>query len=221
MTLGEKLQRLRRQGGLSQEQLAEQLSVSRQAVSKWELDETMPDTENVVQLSRLFGVSCDYLLLDEVDERGAPIPIPAPGETRLSQRGWVHNAFALSLAVCAVGLLLELWGWFNRQNAGPLIIGLIVQVGGLLLFELAAPRMGEGGRAARLDFYRIANWLVLPVPVWGLCRWVSAHVPDISSVYWSAAGLCFYLLLCVFVTAVLAVLRHRLDKSPDFGQKAD
>ena len=71
MKLGEKLQQLRKQSGLSQEQLAAQLTVSRQAVSKWELDETMPDTENVVQLSRLFGVSCDYLLRDEVDEQGA------------------------------------------------------------------------------------------------------------------------------------------------------
>ena len=55
MKLGEKLQRLRRQSGLSQEQLAARLTVSRQAVSKWELDDAMPDTENVIQLSRLFG----------------------------------------------------------------------------------------------------------------------------------------------------------------------
>ena len=84
MKLGEKLQQLRRQSGLSQEQLASQLTVSRQAVSKWELDETMPDTDNVVQLARLFGVSCDYLLRDEVDQRGAALadtPQPAaPGE---------------------------------------------------------------------------------------------------------------------------------------------
>ena len=60
MKLGEKLQQLRKRSGLSQEQLASQLAVSRQAVSKWELDETMPDTENVIQLSRIFGVSCDY-----------------------------------------------------------------------------------------------------------------------------------------------------------------
>ena len=55
MKLGEKLQQLRKRSGLSQEQLASQLAVSRQAVSKWELDETMPDTENVIQLSRIFG----------------------------------------------------------------------------------------------------------------------------------------------------------------------
>ena len=102
MKFGEKLQKLRKQGGLSQEQLAAQLTVSRQAVSKWELDDTMPDTENVVQLSRLFGVSCDYLLRDEIDEPGAapavqepPLPEPepsqpAPGEVHLDQIGRAH-----------------------------------------------------------------------------------------------------------------------------------
>lgn len=65
MTFGEKLQLLRTQKGFSQEKLSEQLTVSRQAVSKWELGESLPDTENVVQLSKLFSVSIDYLLNDE------------------------------------------------------------------------------------------------------------------------------------------------------------
>ena len=114
MKFGEKLQKLRKQRGLSQEQLAAQLTVSRQAVSKWELDDTMPDTENVIQLSRLFGVSCDYLLRDEVNEQGAPLPTlepplptlepplsapvsprPTPGEAHLTEQGWIHNAFIL------------------------------------------------------------------------------------------------------------------------------
>ena len=65
--LGKKIHQLRKSKGLSQEELAEQLTVSRQAISKWELGESMPDTENVVQLSKLFGVSTDYLLNDEYD----------------------------------------------------------------------------------------------------------------------------------------------------------
>jgi transcriptional regulator with XRE-family HTH domain len=65
--LGEKIHRLRKSKGLSQEALAGQLTVSRQAVSKWELGESVPDTENVVQLSKIFGVSTDYLLNDEYE----------------------------------------------------------------------------------------------------------------------------------------------------------
>lgn len=62
MSLGEKLSMLRKARGMSQEQLAEQLGVSRQAVSKWELNEAVPDVGRVVALSELFGVTTDYLL---------------------------------------------------------------------------------------------------------------------------------------------------------------
>lgn len=61
-TLGEKLKSARKRAGLTQEQLAEKLLVSRQAITKWESDKGMPDIENLKQLSKLLGVSIDYLL---------------------------------------------------------------------------------------------------------------------------------------------------------------
>jgi len=67
MTLGSKIQQLRKQKGLSQEELAAKLSVSRQAVSKWELDIATPDPTNIVNLSNLFSVSCDFLLREKMD----------------------------------------------------------------------------------------------------------------------------------------------------------
>lgn len=67
MKTGEKLLYLRKTRGLSQEQLASEVTVSRQAVSKWELGESMPDTENIIQLTKIFDVSADFLLNDEVD----------------------------------------------------------------------------------------------------------------------------------------------------------
>ena len=74
MTFGEKLQALRKAQGLSQEELAQRINVSRQALSKWESGASVPDTENVIALSRLFGVSTDYLLLDEVKASGQTSP---------------------------------------------------------------------------------------------------------------------------------------------------
>lgn len=65
MTFGEKLQKLRKEKGWTQEQLASQINVSRQSLSKWELDTALPDTEHVIQLSKLFNVSTDYLLMEE------------------------------------------------------------------------------------------------------------------------------------------------------------
>jgi len=65
MTFGEKLYSLRRERNWSQESLAQKLGVSRQAISRWELGEVVPDTANVLAVSRLFGVSADYLLREE------------------------------------------------------------------------------------------------------------------------------------------------------------
>lgn len=64
MTLGEKLKESRKRAGLSQEQLAKKLSVSRSAVAKWENDNGMPDIENLKAIAQLLDVSIDYLLDD-------------------------------------------------------------------------------------------------------------------------------------------------------------
>ena len=68
MTFGEKLQRLRQRAGMSQDALAEKLNVSRQAVSRWERDETMPETDKVVLLADLFDVTTDYLLRNRAEQ---------------------------------------------------------------------------------------------------------------------------------------------------------
>lgn len=64
MSIGEKLKECRKKAGLSQEQLAEKLCVSRQAITKWESNRGMPDIANIKNISKLFGVSIDYLLDD-------------------------------------------------------------------------------------------------------------------------------------------------------------
>lgn len=75
MLLADKIVTLRKRAGWSQEELAVQLGVSRQSVSKWESAQSVPDMQKVVQMSRLFGVTTDYLLKEELGE-----PEPAPAE---------------------------------------------------------------------------------------------------------------------------------------------
>ena len=67
MILADKITNLRKKNGWSQEELAEKMQVSRQAVSKWEGAQTVPDLEKILALSRLFGVTTDYLLKDELE----------------------------------------------------------------------------------------------------------------------------------------------------------
>ena len=68
MIFADKLMDLRKKNGWSQEELAEKLNVSRQAVSKWESAQSVPDMNRIIQLSELFGVSTDYLLKDEMEQ---------------------------------------------------------------------------------------------------------------------------------------------------------
>lgn len=67
MTLGDKLAKLRRENNYTQEQLAEILGVSRQAISKWESGAAYPETEKLIRLGRLYKCSMDYLLMDEME----------------------------------------------------------------------------------------------------------------------------------------------------------
>ena len=74
MVLGDKIIRLRRQNGWSQEELAEQLGISRQSVSKWESGTSVPDLDKIIKLSGSFRVSTDYLLKEESEEAERSIP---------------------------------------------------------------------------------------------------------------------------------------------------
>lgn len=68
MIFADKLILLRKKAGWSQEELAEQMDITRQSVSKWEGAQSVPDLEKMIRLSELFGVSTDYLLKDEIEE---------------------------------------------------------------------------------------------------------------------------------------------------------
>ena len=68
--------RLREERGLSQSALAEKLFVTRQAVSRWESDAAYPETDKIVRMAQILEVSCDYLLQDGVDEKGALVNPP-------------------------------------------------------------------------------------------------------------------------------------------------
>lgn len=74
MILAEKITKLRKEKGWSQEELAAQLNISRQSVSKWESMTSVPDLDKIIKMSQVFGVSTDYLLKDEMEE----VPEVAP-----------------------------------------------------------------------------------------------------------------------------------------------
>ena len=93
MTFGEKLQRLRARAGLSQDQLAELLDVSRQAVSKWERNEAMPEAEKIVRISRGGPVGTDQAV---VPEQGLSAGLGPGGLGRCAAGGyWIPHGQVL------------------------------------------------------------------------------------------------------------------------------
>lgn len=114
--LPEKLTTLRKEKGLSQNELAEMLYVTRQAVSRWETGEAAPSVDNLIALRDLYGVSVDYLLFDEGEEGepGTPagpvkaVSPPVPGRPR--RVFWMALALsATAVVVSAAALLLTFY----------------------------------------------------------------------------------------------------------------
>lgn len=105
MSLGEKITALRKARGMSQEQLAQALEVSRQSVSKWELNESIPDVNRMVAMSDLFGVTTDYLLKD-VSRKNEEATSAASGETAelLDDKKWLGMTLVIVCSLCIFGM---------------------------------------------------------------------------------------------------------------------
>ena len=107
MILADKITALRKKAGWSQEELAEQLGVTRQSVSKWEGAQSVPDMDKVVQMSRLFGVTTDFLLKDELSEE-EPAPEGCDSPLRRVTMAEASEYLALRRAAAGVGLCVLL-----------------------------------------------------------------------------------------------------------------
>ena len=102
--IGNKISSCRKKAGMSQEVLATKLNISRQAVSRWETGEAVPDTEKIIQLSKLFHVSTDYLLLDEIEEPLAD-ENPANIQTNSTKEKRRHLRIYFGKCLLIIGLI--------------------------------------------------------------------------------------------------------------------
>ncbi len=111
MTFGEKLQALRQRAGMSQDALAERLDVSRQAVSRWERDETRPETDKVVALADIFGVTTDYLLRPQAERQAPPEDEPPRSGPAQAQRDTISRlGYLVKTKGYLLGWVLIAWG---------------------------------------------------------------------------------------------------------------
>lgn len=110
---------------MTQSELAEALHVSRQSISKWEMGTTMPDMVNIIAISKIFLVSIDYLIHDDIEVRESQKKINLPSH---------NNKKKFTIVFFFIFLLLALLFWGIRQNAvGTMILFLLIAGTALLI----------------------------------------------------------------------------------------
>ena len=151
MTFGEKLLFLRRQSGLSQEQIAEKLNVSRQAVSRWEAG-AIPDMENVVKISGFFDCSLDYLMNDSIEKLPEKVTA-APHYDVVERRRIQPETVCLMVGLAALAVVLILW-----------IVSKFVNVG--IHHQDAVSKMWYTGFGGFADYYGLRPLLFGCAAIW-------------------------------------------------------
>lgn len=207
MNIGEKIQQLRKANNLSQEQLAAQLEVSRQAISKWELNESTPDTDKIIQISRIFSVSTDYLLL----ENSAAANI-IETEGKLSNDLQRSKSMTIAaLFISFLGLIISFYSEFNFVNFG-FILGMSTQVGAIVFFEVMIQNIEPSiYHKARRRFYLIDVWLFMFFPSALFVSSVSRNI-FYNEFFWYYGSVFVYFFLSAIISFAIVKL-YRVSRS--------
>ncbi len=122
MNMADRIQYLRKAKGLSQEELADRVGVSRQAVSKWESEQSTPDLEKIIILSDIFGVTTDYIL------KG----IEPTGKDADNSKEFAGKVlYIASTAFVFIGLFCAFGGWYEKQTMDMVWGSMIIQAVGI------------------------------------------------------------------------------------------
>lgn len=128
MSMADRIQNLRKAKGISQEELADKVGVSRQAVSKWESEQSMPDLEKLIIMSDFFEVTTDYIL------KGIePVADKEQKSNELSSK----ILYISSTAFVAIGLFCAFAGWYAEQTMDVVWGSMIIQVVGIVGYFIA------------------------------------------------------------------------------------
>ena len=203
MKLADKILNLRKKNGMSQEELAEKLNVSRQAVSRWEVGTAQPDAPNVLQLSKLFGVTTDYLLNDDY-ESDHDVPVVKETENTAKAEANRQLAFIVLTGINVMILIYQLIACFILQNALFSLSGTILSIAAAVGFELGYRRSANKSENAKkyyCKFYVVSFWLAAYFPIRLLTDVVMRLYPrSYSSLAFEIIVVLIYLLISILAT---------------------
>ena len=138
MKLSDKITKLRKANGWSQEDLAEKLSVSRQAISRWENGSALPDANNILQLSKLFNVTADYLLNEDYSS-DCDIPCVKEVHNKLDSQKLIYKKrfliASLLWLLSAVVWLVQAINWLDVFYCVLAVVNAIISLVNIILYE--------------------------------------------------------------------------------------
>lgn len=189
MDISERIQSLRKSKGLSQEQLAEELNVSRQAVSKWESGSSVPDTEKIILLSDCLNTTTDYLLKGTSPQNG--------------KINTAANYLIVSTAVNVIGLVVSAVSWLEFQRVYSVGIGIIATVIGLALYCYG--QSVNCCKKAKKLYWMVNVWFITFIPLSlaynVLCTITGGYFPLLSPIPLIGNSFGAYILFFVFYAA--------------------
>ena len=207
MKLADKILNLRKTHGMSQEDFAEKLNVSRQAISRWEMGTAQPDAPNVLKLSKLFGVTTDYLLNDDY-ESDCDVPVVKETETTIKAETNRQLAFIFLTGLNVMILIYQLIACFVLQNAIFSLTGTMFSIAAVVGFELGYRKIAPMSVSAKkyyCKFYVAAFWLAAYFPIRLLTNVAMRLYPR------SYSGLAFEIIV-VLVYLLVSILATQLIK---------
>lgn len=129
MKLSDKIIKLRKTNGWSQEDLAEKLKVSRQAISRWENGTALPDSNNILQLSKLFNVTADYLLNDDYSSDNDIPCVKEVNKVLVSEK----NHYGKGSLIASIAFLIGTVAWlFQAINYSEVVYVILAVVNAIL-----------------------------------------------------------------------------------------
>ena len=190
---------------MSQEQLAEKLDVSRQAISRWELGSALPDVNNIRQLSRVFAVSADYLLNDDEDEYE---PLKQQIAAQPVKENDIGRILIYLITLEVMVLLIQFMSVVILQNVFFAFLSFLPFVAAIGGFEYAyqtnASSRTAQTMAFRRRFYKISAWLGLYFPVrFAMSAASTFYVRPYSSLLFDVLVLTVYIFTALMVNLAI------------------
>lgn len=153
MNMADRIQYLRKSKGISQEELADKIGVSRQAVSKWESEQSTPDIEKVILLSDFFDVTTDYLL------KGIE-----PVSENTTEKSDARIFSLIGSVLNFIGLVAAIMIWNEEQTPISVAAGLIIMAMGIMIFVIGQ-FIGENKEKSSFWFWVVNVWILILMPI--------------------------------------------------------